>query len=136
MSILADTCPPPAADLLHIERWDDPLVTSVFDSDTDEALMFLAPVLGPTTTMLLHQLARALVSGGPVHWSLTDLATTFGVSLGQIDRRIDRLERFEYARRDGFTLAVRVAAPTLTRRHIERLPDLLAAAYTQMETER
>lgn len=136
MSTLADTRPTPATDLLHIERWNDPLATGVFDSDTDEALMFLAPVLGPTSTMVLHRLARALVSGGPVCWSLTDLATTFGVSLGQIDRTIDRLERFGYARRDGFTLAVRVAVPPLTRRHIERLPAHLAAAYTQMETQR
>ena len=50
MSTLADTRPTPAADLLHIERWNDPLTTAVFDSDTDEALMFLAPVLGPTST--------------------------------------------------------------------------------------
>ena len=136
MSILADTCATPAADLLHIERWNDPVTTSVFDSDTDEALMFLAPVLGPTSTLLLHRLARALVSGGPVCWSLADLATTFGVSLGQIDRTIDRLERFGYARRDGFTLAVRVAIPPLTRRHIERLPAYLAATYARMEIER
>ena len=136
MSTLADTCPTPTADLLHIERWDDPFETVTIESDSDEALLFLAPVLGPTSTMLLHRLARALVSGGPVCWSLTDLATTFGVSLGQIDRTIDRLERFGYAHRDGFTLAVRTTVPPLARRHVERLPRYLAAAYAQMEAER
>ena len=136
MTTLADTShTPPAADLMHIERWNDPLVVARFDADTDEALMFLTPVLGPTSTLVLHRLARALSSGGPLCWTLADLAATFGVSLGQIDRTIDRLERFGYARRDGFTLAVRTTVPPLTRRHVERLPTYLAAAYAVTEYE-
>ena len=35
MSTLADTRPTPATDLLHIERWNDPLATGVFDSDSE-----------------------------------------------------------------------------------------------------
>ena len=136
MSTIADTShPTPTTDLLHIERWNDAAAVAVFDSHSDEALMFLPPVLGPTSTLLLHRLARALVSGGPLCWSISDLAATFGVSLGQIDRTIDRLERFGYARRDGFTLAVRTTVPPLARRHVERLPRYLAAAYAQMEAE-
>lgn len=137
MSTLADTShTAPAADLMHIERWNDTLVVARFDADTDEALMFLTPVLGPTSTLVLHRLARALNSGGPLCWTLADLAATFGVSTSQIDRTIDRLERFGYARRDGFTLAVRTTVPPLTRRHVERLPVYLAAAYAATESER
>ncbi|MCC6437884.1 MAG: hypothetical protein IT196_22855 [Acidimicrobiales bacterium] len=40
MTTLADTShTPPAADLMHIERWNDPLVVARFDADTDEALI-------------------------------------------------------------------------------------------------
>ena len=135
MSTLADTSHmASAADLMHIERWNDPLVVARLDADTDEALMFLTPVLGPTSTLVLHRLARALNSG-PLCWTLADLAATFGVSISQIDRTIDRLERFGYARRDGFTLAVRTTVPPLTRRHVGRLPDYLAAAYAATESE-
>lgn len=136
MTTLADTShTTPAADLIHIERWNDPFTVARFDADADEALMFLTPVLGPTSTLVLHRLARALKSGGPLCWTLADLASTFGVSIGQIDRTIDRLERFGYARRDGFTLAVRRTVPPLPRRHVERLPTYLAAAYVATESE-
>ncbi len=137
MTTLADTSHATStADLMHIDKWSDPLTVGMFDADTDEALMFLTPVLGPTSTLVLHRLARALNSGGPLCWTLTDLAATFGVSLSQIDRTIDRLERFGYARREGFTLAVRTTVPPLPRRHAERLPGYLAAAYAATESER
>lgn len=99
-----------------------------FRTDCDDALVFLTPVLGPTGTLLLHRLARAIHTGGPRCWSVDDLAATFGVSPAVLDRTIDRLEWFGYARRDGYRLQVRTVAPRLHARWIDRLPGYLAGA--------
>lgn len=120
-----------ADDFLHVEVWSDPLDADGIGADTDDALMFLTPFLGPTSTLLLHRLTRALNTGGRQGWTLSDLAGTFGVSVGQIDRTIDRLERFGFARRDGFRLVVRTRFSTLPSRHTDRFPDYLAAIYHQ-----
>lgn len=118
-----------AADVIHIEAMTDQLAEHGFDADTDDALVFLTPVLGPTSVLVLHRLSRALRAGGPLCWSMTDLAATFGVAVGQLDRTVDRLERFGFARREGFRLVVRTRVPPLTDRQLDRLPDYLAAAY-------
>ena len=40
---------------LQLAVWDDPLAANGLQTDTDDALIYLAPLLGPTSTLALHR---------------------------------------------------------------------------------
>jgi len=63
---------------LHLAVWDDPLAANGLQTDTDDALIYLAPLLGLTSTLSLHRLLRCLTMGTGRVWSIEDLAATFG----------------------------------------------------------
>jgi hypothetical protein len=107
--------------------WNDPRAASGLQTDTDDALIYLSPVLGPTSTLTLHRLARCLTTGTSRVWSIEDLAATFGVGTSQMRASLARLERFGMIRTVGDRLEVRTRLASLSVRHVERMPAYLVA---------
>ena len=112
---------------LQLAVWDDPLAANGLQSDTDDALIYLPPFLGPTSSLVLHRLSRCLTTGTGRVWSIEDLAATFGVGASQMRASLNRLERFGMIRTVGARTEVRTRVPALAARNIERMPAYLAA---------
>ena len=87
-------------------------------------------MVGTLGMVLAHRLARH-AAAGPSVWSVTDLARTFGMqpAATRVLRVLDRLHRFDLARRTNTHLAVRLWLPPLTRRQLNHLPAYLRDAY-------
>ena len=117
------------ATIVEIAAWRDALAVGGIRADSDDALLYLSPIIGPTSVLLLHRLARGLTSDCRTSWTMHELAGSFGVTTSLLARSLDRLERFGLARRFHTRIEVRVQIPPLPTRHIDRLPDYLAAAY-------
>lgn len=108
--------------------WVDPVCDHGLSTDSDEALVILCPVLGPSATMVLHRLAR-YASSGPTTWEPAVFAATFGLSKnapsGLAAKAVARLARFGFATVGSTTLAVRTHVPPLPQRWLTVLPDYL-----------
>jgi hypothetical protein len=85
-------------------------------------------VLGPSATWCWQRLARVAASagGGPILVDAVDLAVSLGLGEGlgrsaPITRCLGRIIRFDGARSNGATLAVRLALPPIAERRAERL---------------
>jgi hypothetical protein len=124
---------PLAASLLSrpsfdVIAWVDPVCDAGFPCDSDEALVVLCPVLGPSATMILHRLAR-YASAGPTSWEPAVFASTFGLSTNASTslavKAIARLARFGFARIGSSSLAVRTHVPSLPQRWVASLPEYL-----------
>ena len=112
----------------EVITWMDPVCDHGLPTDSDEALVILCPVLGPSATMVLHRLAR-YASSGPTTWEPTVFAATFGLSKnapsGLAAKAVARLARFGFATVGSSTLAVRTHVPPLPQRWLTALPDYL-----------
>ena len=75
---------------LQLAVWDDPLAANGLQTDTDDALIYLPPFLGPTSSLVLHRLSRCLTTGTGRVWSIEDLAATFGVGASQMRASLAR----------------------------------------------
>ena len=108
--------------------WVDPVCDSGLPTDSDEALVILCPVLGPSATIVLHRLAW-YASSGPTTWDPTVFAATFGLSknapTGLAAKAVSRMARFGFANIGSTTLAVRTHVPQLPQRFLASLPDYL-----------
>lgn len=96
--------------------------------------------LGPSTTFLLRHLVTSLeTSPEGFDLSLSVTARRLGLAehIGRgsvFMRALARLVQFELAELvDDHTLAVRRRLPPLTRRQVERLPELLQAAHQRWQ---
>jgi hypothetical protein len=127
-----------AASLLARPEFDviariDPVCDRGIPTDSDEALVVLCPVLGPSATVVLHRLSRYAASG-PTTWEPGVFAATFGLSkncaTGLATKAIARLARFGFATIGSSTLAVRTHVPSLPQRGLASLPDYLQADPT------
>jgi hypothetical protein len=111
-----------------------------FDADSDQALTYMLPRLGPSATVVLFHLARRL-RGGVVNgfYDLRELGHACGFgradvvrSTGLLVRTLARLERFGYLRQvsgQPHIVEVRTKIPPLSRCHIDQLPaDMQADA--------
>jgi hypothetical protein len=119
--------------------WPDPDRVA-FDADSDDALKFLVPRLGPSATVVLHHLARRLRRGAiNGFYDVRDLGHACGMgradlvrSTGQLVRTLRRLEQFGYLRQvsgQPQIVEVRTKIPPLSRNHVAHLPaDLQAEA--------
>lgn len=123
-----------AGDTLRVLAWRDPTVEQApgaIRTDSDEALVWYTPVLGPTAVLLAHRLARYAAQGSS-EWSPYDLALTFGMYghkyAARLAQTVGRLERFGVAHHSGSVLSVRLWLPPLTFQQRTRLPDYLAAS--------
>ena len=94
-------------------------------------LLWWTPILGPTATLMAHQLGRLTRDGRPHTFARGELGQTFGLgaSSGRLDRALERLCHFGVARLDTDTLAVRLAMGPMSVHYQQRLPAYLAHAY-------
>jgi hypothetical protein len=108
--------------------WVDPVCDHGLGTDSDEALVILCPVLGPSATLMLHRLAR-YASTGTTTWEPSVFAATFGLSknapTGLAAKAVSRMARFGFANIGSTTLAVRTHVPRLPQRFLASLPDYL-----------
>jgi hypothetical protein len=99
---------------------------------SNDTLAFLCPILGPSSTIILHRLG-GYASAGESSWTPADFAMTFG--LGHADhialaaRSVARLVSFGMARIDPTGLAVRTHVGPLSQRWAAKLPGYLRDAY-------
>jgi hypothetical protein len=113
--------------MIRLSVWDDPLANGGLRADSDDALVYLTPILGPTSTLVLHRLARCLTANTMRAWTCDELAATFGVRPALLRSSLARLERFGMIRIHGEHIDVRTSIPALAARQIERMPAYLAA---------
>ena len=114
------------APVIRLSVWDDPLATDGLRADSDDALVYLTPILGPTSTLVLHRFARCLTTSTVRAWRRDELAATFGVRPALLSSSLARLERFGMIRIHDDRIDVRIRIPALSARHVERMPAYLA----------
>ena len=108
-----------------VVAWIDPGCDGGLPADSDEALVLLCPVLGPSATLMLHRLARYAVAG-PTTWEPEVFAATFGLASGGLaPKALSRLSRFGFATIGWAGIAVRTHVPPLPQRWLAQLPDYL-----------
>jgi hypothetical protein len=108
-----------------------------FAADSDEALKFLTPRIGPSSVVVLHRVSRSLRDERLVWWDLRELAHACGLghadkirSTGLLVRTLGRLQHFAYLRQPvGYpqVCEIRTQIPPLSRRDVEHLPAGLQA---------
>ncbi|MGE0307162.1 MAG: hypothetical protein AB7Q27_15545 [Acidimicrobiia bacterium] len=89
------------------------------------------PVIGPSCTVLAQLLARNTPTGGAT-WDTVDLARRIGFagSQSRLWRTLNRLDLFGVAHFHATdVLTIRLWLPTLTGRHLTRLPADMADLY-------
>lgn len=109
--------------------------------DSDEALIYLTPVLGPTSTLLIHRLARYVYNAGdadvtamfevvpqPFTIEPVELAGCFGISEVQLARSIERLTMFRALAKTPYDGQYAVPrGMTLRDQWVMRMPAMLHA---------
>lgn len=124
-------------DKLRIVAWPDEILDRVgHDARARYVETYWLGVLGPSTTWLLRHLADEL-EGNPYGFVLHLPETASRLGLGLRDgrnspfmRALSRLVQFEMAMPYGSDgLAVRRRVPSLSRRHLMRLPDTMQARH-------
>ena len=123
-----------ASDTLTVIAWHDPTVdqaSGAMPTDSDDALVWYTPSVGTIGMAMAHRFAR-YATDAPTRWTVDEMAATFGLarSAGRVFRSLDRLERFDIARRHIDVVEVRLWLPPLSRRHVDQLPAYLAAGAT------
>lgn len=120
---------------LLFTTWNDPAVTTGIAADSDDALVWLTPILGPTATLVLHRLARYLTAAPECAFTPSELAATFGLANTDgtpspgFTRALHRLQMFGMARTIGSHTEIRLIIPPLSQRHVGRIPAYLRTAY-------
>lgn len=115
----------PAA--LNLAAWRDPVVEALGHRPGSPyvELVWLG-VLGPSTTLCWARLARIAAVEETSTVDVVDLATSLGLGEGlgrnaPVSRALGRMVAFGAARRDGDTLAVRLALGDVSERQAARL---------------
>lgn len=122
--------------LLEVTPWHDPVIeTNGFPIGDPYIEMFWLPVLGPTATWLLRRLATGLEHEPQGYTVVMDeLARSIGVACTEgrhnpFTRAIQRCIMFGVSHHvpsaANNTLAVRTVLPSLSQRHLSRLPEQL-----------
>lgn len=113
---------------LVIAPWHDPLAAQGFPADSDDTLVYLTPILGPSAVLALHRMSRYLTADGATGaiLGIEDMANSFGLTLARFRQTIARLENFGMVRATPTTLHVRMMIPPLPQRWLERMPAFLA----------
>lgn len=127
-------------DVLHVVAWDDPSAEGEgLDSRSSYAERFWLPLLGPTGTCLLRQLADRLETAPDgFDLALDEAARSLGVGARSgLRRAILRCARHGVVRHRGTkVLAVRRRLPPLGEGQIARLPLLLRVEHGRWEDVR
>jgi hypothetical protein len=130
----------PAADLLEVLPWRDPVIEAAGYAINDPYIeMFWLPILGPTATWLIRRLASGLEHEPQGYTiSMTSLARGIGVSFSDgkhnpFGRALQRCIMFGVSHNVPSTshqiVAVRNVLPQLSQRHLGRLPDELRSLH-------
>lgn len=120
---------------LLFTTWNDPAVTTGIPADSDDALVWLTPILGPTATLILHRLARYLTNAPECAFTTSELAATFGLANTDgtpspaFAKALKRLHMFGMARTIGSHTEIRLIIPPLPQRHLARIPTYLRNVY-------
>ena len=125
------------SDLVVVRAWWDPeLATTGFPPRGAYAERYWLGVIGPSALLLLRRFARGLEEHpGGFRADLADTARALGLGAGtgkqsQIVRTIDRACMFGTMRRAApDELEVRTHLPRLTRRQLERLPEVVRRTH-------
>ena len=125
-------------DLISFEPWPDPSIDG-YGSDPEGTYSRLAwlPVIGPSSWLMWGTLAAQLRRDPQVTWELTALAEAHGLQRGagrhgMVRRTLTRLSQFRLlAAVDDTHHLVRLTAPPVTRRQLERLPAFVAELHQQ-----
>lgn len=115
-----------ASGSIAFARWDDEAAAEGFETFSNDTLVWLTPILGPTSTLLLHRIAWYHDSG-VILWiaDADELAATFGVGVGHLRLTLLRLENFGMIAGAGEHTKVRSRIPKLPRRWRDRYPTQL-----------
>lgn len=97
----------------------------LFTLDGNEALMFLTPILGPTSTLVLHRCASWLTYENRIRIGTEDFAGHFGVSVSQLASSVRRLQAFGFVDEYGDEFHVASAIYHFPVRWLERMPTQL-----------
>ena len=116
--------------LIQFAEWNDPLEeASWLDCASDDALWYLTPSLGPSSTLVLHHVTQWLnASGGLVcTYGLEAMSSMFGLTPSTFMHTLKRLAAFGCARQtidlaDHQCWEIRTAMPPLSRRFARRIP--------------
>ena len=122
-----------ARDSFTVKALPDPLVEQYgWPAASDETMLYVLPIIGPTCLCILHRLS-AYAAAGETLWTPHDFAVTFGIGdddhLALAARSLARLAAFDMARIHAADLAVRTHIGPLPERWIARLPPYLIDAY-------
>lgn len=124
------------SDLLTFHPWSDPLIDR-YDNEPDSIVSRLCwlPIIGPTSWLIWGTLARQLEHDDSVTWDPAALAEAHGIARststnGPLRRTLTRLTQFHlFTAHHGDRYLVRITAPPLTRRQLQRLPIYVAAVH-------
>jgi hypothetical protein len=124
--------------VLTFEPWADPTVdhTDCHPEGTYSRLAWL-PIIGPSSWLMWGTLAAQLRREPQVTWELTALAEAHGLQRGagqhgMVRRTLTRLAQFRLlAPIDEAHHLVRLTAPPVSRRQLERLPQFVAELHQQ-----
>ena len=124
--------------VLTFEPWADPTLDHT-DCDPEGTYSRLAwlPLIGPSSWLMWGTLAAQLRREPQVTWELATLAEAHGIHRGDgrhgmVRRTLTRLAQFRLlAPLDDDHHLVRLTAPPVTARHLERLPAFVAELHFQ-----
>lgn len=121
---------------LNFTIWHDPVSErDGIPADSDDALVWYTPVLGPTSVLLLHRIARYLGATPELNFDTVELAASLGLASSDrlatsdgFNRAMHRLEMFGMIRPIGTTIHARTILPPLAQRQLRLLPNYLRSA--------
>lgn len=128
------------SDIVTFVPWADPVVDPHGqDPNADFSRLAWLPIIGPTAWLVWGTVSAQLRHEAEVTWQLEELATAHGVGTGisrtaPIRRTLTRLEMFHITgalEAEHLTHALRLTAPPLRRRQLDRLPDWVAEIQRQ-----
>ena len=113
--------------------------------DSDDALRYLTPVLGPTSVLVAHQSVRLLANTmAHVTVDADEFASRFGINRSQLERSIMRLVRFNVAQMSSAdatnepmtVVFFAVKLPPLPDHWVSRMPTTISVAcpYSKSNT--
>lgn len=125
--------------LLVFEPWPDSIYDHYGQSPTGPfSRAVWLPTAGPTSWVLWGLLAEQVATHGSVTWHRDDLANAVGVNLRRyrhndvLARTLERLCKFRLLDQPGDVYRVRLSAPPVTGRSLDRLPDHVIELQSQV----
>lgn len=123
-------------DPLRTKVWEAPLGANGWAPASRYVETFWLPLIGPSATWALRYINYPLAVRPTFTVPLSTMATSLGIGHGfknsAVVRAVARLVTFGLARIEGDVLAVRSEIPTISARHIGRLPPHLVTLHNAL----